>query len=286
MASREQSSGPGMNSHAFRPRAPEFLPNEAFGKAANPGLDGAQNNDQLRNMTYGQMYGYPDSTQMHHTRPRGSSQVASRAQMPYQGEMYKQGGNVGYAATKRAVFGHNQPDSRAVVPRSQPMIPLGQSYGGISDDLGRFELAFRELFAICRGFIATWVVMDRAEFNRQAPVMQYLPRVYTGFTENQAWSYIRQHMNNGLSRSCLFARVVVDFIVQRILVPSAWQGFNFQNDCRIQQLEDELSRGPSKYLKFLLLSHPPILCCAWDYDSVVDRAINTFYGDASCSRGY
>ncbi|KAF3359469.1 Poly(A) RNA polymerase cid13 [Verticillium dahliae VDG1] len=139
---------------------------------------------------------------------------------------------------------NTQYDNRAVVARSQPVIPLGQTYGGITDDLGRFEEAFQELFGIARGFIGTWVGAEDAANKREAAIIQYLPKVYHPFTEQQAWSYIRQHLNDGLARSCLFARVVVDFIVQRILVPTAWQGFGFQTDRRIQQVDEELSRGP------------------------------------------
>ncbi|KAH6676147.1 hypothetical protein F5X68DRAFT_157743 [Plectosphaerella plurivora] len=144
----------------------------------------------------------------------------------------------------RPQFGPNQYDNRLVVPRSQPGIPLGQMYGGINDDLSRFRVAFSDLFSMTRGFVANWVARDGNQVNRNAAVIQCLPRCYSGFSEQQAWSYIRQHLQDDLSRSCLFARVVVDFICERIMVPSAWQGFEFQTDRRIQQLQAEKGMGP------------------------------------------
>ncbi|ROT43490.1 hypothetical protein SODALDRAFT_336816 [Sodiomyces alkalinus F11] len=237
-----QPRGPGPRSgpHNFRPKAPEFQPVDGNFRVNTNGFEGVRNIDQIANTSYGQPQ-MPEQTQVSYPRPQGGPQAMYNHQMYYDGLDHNN--TFAYEGPKRPQFGPTHYDSQAVVHRSQPIIPVGQTYGGLDDDLSRFEAAFRELFGISRGFIGTWVGTN-VEMHRQAPIMQYLPKVYTGFTEQQAWSYIRQHLNDGLSRSCLFARVMVDFIVQRILVPSAWQGFDFQNDRRIQQLEEELARGP------------------------------------------
>ncbi|KAL2759637.1 hypothetical protein ACRALDRAFT_1067609 [Sodiomyces alcalophilus JCM 7366] len=234
-----RGSGPRPGPHSFRPKAPEFQPGNGNFRVNANGFEGVRSIDQIANTSYGQPQ-MTEPTQASYTRLQGGYQTMYGHHMYHDGPEH---GGFAYGGPKRPLFTPNQYDNRAVAHRPQPIIPLGQTYGGLDDNLARFEAAFRELFSISRGFIGTWVG-TAVEINRQAPIMQYLPKVYTGFTEQQAWSYIRQHLNDGLSRSCLFARVVVDFIVQRILIPSAWQGFDFQNDRRIQQLEEELARGP------------------------------------------
>ncbi|RBQ70741.1 hypothetical protein VDGD_04039 [Verticillium dahliae] len=234
-------AGPRSGPPAFRPKAPEFHPghNGLNGSGSGSGSGHGNAIVQMSNTSWSQHqrgYGPNQSPGPHHGHPRsrGGSQ----------GWQDGQNGGFNHCGPKRPQWANSQYDNRAVVARSQPVIPLGQTYGGITDDLGRFEEAFQELFGIARGFIGTWVGAEDAANKREAAIIQYLPKVYHPFTEQQAWSYIRQHLNDGLARSCLFARVVVDFIVQRILVPTAWQGFGFQTDRRIQQVDEELSRGP------------------------------------------
>ncbi|KAM0276972.1 hypothetical protein ACHAQH_006207 [Verticillium albo-atrum] len=244
---QHNASGPRPGPPTFRPKAPEFHPSHGGlngnGSGSGSGSSHGQAIVQMSNTSWSQHqrgYGPNQSPGPHHNHPR--SRGGPQGWQDGQNSVHH--GGYSYSGPKRPQWANNQYDNRAVVARSQPVIPLGQTYGGIIDDLGRFEQAFQELFGIARGFIGTWVGAEDAVNQRDAAIIQYLPKVYHPFTEQQAWSYIRQHLNDGLSRSCLFARVVVDFIVQRILVPTAWQGFGFQTDRRIQQVDEELSRGP------------------------------------------
>lgn len=184
-----------------------------------------------------------------------SSAGNSRAMVPFISNDARVGaGLMGSAPYGQAVppnrpqssFGPGQYDNRTMIPRPHPSMSRGPVYGSINDDLQRYRLAFRDVWTAARSFVANWVVQEGSQVDRNAGIMQYLPRCYSGFTEQQAWSYIRQHLQDDLSRCCLFARVVIDFICQRIMVPSAWQGFDFQADCRIRQLEDEKNIGPSE----------------------------------------
>lgn len=230
--------------HSLRAKASEFLPGEAEAF-----------NSQLASMNLGPGRGFANG---HNQGGFAGSRPMSRAtdnqaMVPFVSNDARVGagpGGPGFYGNgpSRPQYGPNQYDHRLVVARSQPSIPLGQMYGGMTDDLGRFRVSFHELFSMARSFVATWIGEDAGHIDRSAPIMQYLPKCYTGFTEHQAWSYVRQHLLDGLSRSCLFARVIVDFICERVLVPSAWQGFDFQSDRRIQQLEAEKARGPSKPL--------------------------------------
>lgn len=237
--SRDSGSGPDL--HAFRPKAPEFQPSGANLRLNTNGFESAKSIDQFANTSSGQLQTL-EPAHTSYPRSQGAPQTMYSHQAYYDGLNH---GAFAYGVPKRPPFPPSQYDNRTVAHHPQPIALPGPMYGGLDDDLSRFEAAFRELFSISRGFIGTWI-SGNAEINRQGPIMQYLPKVYTGFTEQQAWSYIRQHLNDGLSRSCLFARVLVDFIVQRILVLSAWQGFDFQTDRRIQQLEEEAARGPSE----------------------------------------
>ncbi|KAM0322978.1 hypothetical protein ACHAQA_009077 [Verticillium albo-atrum] len=243
------NGGTAFSRPAFRPKAPEFHPSNG-GINGNGNVQGFGQGSaiiQMSNTSWSQHqrgYGPNQSPGPHQGHPR--SRADAQGWQDGQNQHDQNGQTDGYnlSGPKRPQWGNNQYDNRAVVALSQPVIPLGQTYGGINDDLDRFESAFQELFGIARGFIGTWVGAEDPSNKRDAAIMQYLPKVYHPFTEQQAWSYIRQHLADGLARSCLFARVVVDFIVQRILVPTAWQGFGFQTDRRIQQVEADLSRGP------------------------------------------
>ncbi|KAF9870493.1 protein phosphatase [Colletotrichum karsti] len=79
----------------------------------------------------------------------------------------------------------------------------------------------------------------------EVAIFRYMTTLYAPFSEPQAWSYIRQHMNDGVARACLVSRAMIDLLVRRIFVFEAWQGFSVDADRQIGEIRREMDNLPA-----------------------------------------
>ncbi|KAK1674312.1 hypothetical protein BDP55DRAFT_746233 [Colletotrichum godetiae] len=70
-------------------------------------------------------------------------------------------------------------------------------------------------------------------------------KLYAPFREQQAWSYIRQHMNDPMSRACLISRTMIDLLVNRIFTSEAWEGFSVDADRQLREIRHEMKNLPA-----------------------------------------
>lgn len=77
-------------------------------------------------------------------------------------------------------------------------------------------------------------------------------KLYAPFSEQQAWSYIRQHMNDPMSRACLISRTIIDLLVNRIFTFEAWEGFSVDADRQLREIRHEMNNLPGKFYRTLL----------------------------------
>lgn len=83
-------------------------------------------------------------------------------------------------------------------------------------------------------------------------ILRYMMKLYAPFSEQQAWSYIRQHMNDPMSRACLISRTMIDLLVNRIFTFEAWEGFSVDTDRQLREIRHEMNNLPGKsYLTLL-----------------------------------
>lgn len=75
-------------------------------------------------------------------------------------------------------------------------------------------------------------------------LVRYMSTLYAPFSEQQAWSYIRQHLNDSMARACLISRAIIDLLVHRIFVFEAWQGFSVDADRQIGEIRHEMNNLP------------------------------------------
>ncbi|KAJ3957049.1 hypothetical protein N0V92_006396 [Colletotrichum tropicale] len=78
----------------------------------------------------------------------------------------------------------------------------------------------------------------------EVQIARYMTTLYSPFSEHQAWSYIRQHMNDSMIRACLISRAIIDLLVHRIFVFEAWQGFSVDADRQIGEIRYEMNNLP------------------------------------------
>lgn len=81
----------------------------------------------------------------------------------------------------------------------------------------------------------------------EVQIARYMTTLYSPFSEHQAWSYIRQHMNDSMTRACLISRAIIDLLVHRIFVFEAWQGFSVDADRQIGEIRYEMNNLPGKF---------------------------------------
>uniref|UniRef100_L2G926 Uncharacterized protein n=1 Tax=Colletotrichum fructicola (strain Nara gc5) TaxID=1213859 RepID=L2G926_COLFN len=79
----------------------------------------------------------------------------------------------------------------------------------------------------------------------EVQIARYMTTLYSPFSEHQAWSYIRQHMNDSMTRACLISRAIIDLLVHRIFVFEAWQGFSVDADRQIGEIRYEMNNLPA-----------------------------------------
>lgn len=62
---------------------------------------------------------------------------------------------------------------------------------------------------------------------------------YHPLSESEASSYLEFHLRNDNSKSCVVTRVVIDYVVNRVWVPSAWGGSDSKSTYDLMDLERE-----------------------------------------------
>ncbi|KAF6840486.1 hypothetical protein CPLU01_01172 [Colletotrichum plurivorum] len=123
----------------------------------------------------------------------------------------------------------------------------GTSFGpgtGFSQDDGgdneRYARAFEGVLRFASS-IDPGVMSHLSEIS----LVHYMTTLYAPFSEQQAWSYIRQHLNDGMARSCLISRAIIDLLIHRIFVFEAWQGFSVDADRQIGEIRHEMRNLPA-----------------------------------------
>ncbi|OHE92632.1 hypothetical protein CORC01_12078 [Colletotrichum orchidophilum] len=76
-------------------------------------------------------------------------------------------------------------------------------------------------------------------------ILRYMMKLYAPFSEQQAWSYIRQHMHDPMSRACLISRTMIDLLVNRIFTFEAWEGFSVDADRQLREIRHEMNNLPA-----------------------------------------
>ncbi|KAK1963887.1 hypothetical protein LZ32DRAFT_591870 [Colletotrichum eremochloae] len=79
----------------------------------------------------------------------------------------------------------------------------------------------------------------------EVALLRYMTKLYAPFSEQQAWSYIRQHINDPMSRACLISRAIIDLLVNRIFAFEAWEGFSVDADRQLREIRHEMNNLPA-----------------------------------------
>lgn len=87
----------------------------------------------------------------------------------------------------------------------------------------------------------------------EVAIFRYMTKLYEPFSEQQAWSYIRQHMSDSMNRACLISRAIIDLLVNRIFAFEAWEGFSVDADRQLREIRYEMNNLPSKFFCRIVL---------------------------------
>ncbi|KAL2213854.1 hypothetical protein CC79DRAFT_83427 [Sarocladium strictum] len=89
----------------------------------------------------------------------------------------------------------------------------------------------------------------------RTPLWPSLLQTYDPLSEAEATSYLDFHLKEESSKSCLVTRVVIDYVVNRVWIPSAWLGSDRESNMDIMRLEDELeaTAGQASHVRQPLL---------------------------------
>jgi hypothetical protein len=82
----------------------------------------------------------------------------------------------------------------------------------------------------------------------RTPLWPSLLQTYDPLSEAEATSYLDFHLKEESSKSCLVTRVVIDYVVNRVWIPSAWLGSDRESNMDIMRLEDELEATAGKLM--------------------------------------
>jgi hypothetical protein len=102
-----------------------------------------------------------------------------------------------------------------------------------------------EFYQVIRGFVERHAgIPDSASSLKltSTTLWQILAETYRPLTGQEANSYMYVHLRNENAKSCLVTRVIVDYVVNRVWVPSAWTGADSESTYALTELQQELDR--------------------------------------------
>ncbi|OLN92053.1 hypothetical protein CCHL11_01637 [Colletotrichum chlorophyti] len=267
------------NHSAFRPNAPEFRPGEIGNGYGN--AEPSSNFNYGQGPGTASRHGFNESSvPFNSPTPRsanrstfgnfeGSSTGLNRASplIPrggtYGSNEHYYGGNSGHGVSQRSHGPNSSGQSYHVANYSQggfnaafssqggngpsPRITtvntftVGGNFG--PDDGGDNERYARAFEGVLR--FASDIDPNITTCLSEVAILRYMTKLYAPFSEQQAWSYIRAHMNDPMTRACLISRTILDLLVNRIFTFEAWEGFSVDADRRLRDIRHEMNNLPA-----------------------------------------
>ncbi|KFA81866.1 hypothetical protein S40288_01684 [Stachybotrys chartarum IBT 40288] len=223
----------------YRPNAPDFQPS---------GLGAFANNDYQGNRQAYSNYGHGANPHQHTPSSHGRSRHNSfrYANSPASGSDYgshsRANNNNNNSRGANNVNGVSNTSNGGNVNNSRPNA-VGPLIVLNEQSVADWNAQVIDLYGQIRTFVERSAhlpeVAPLTELT-SAPLWSILLDTYRPLSPEQATAYLTYHLQQENSKSCLVTRLMVDFIVNRILTAAAWVGFDTEIDFAIIDLEKDL----------------------------------------------
>ena len=82
-----------------------------------------------------------------------------------------------------------------------------------------------------------------------------LLRTYAPLSEMEAASYLEYHLRDQSAKKCLVTRVIIDYVVNLVWIPSAWKGADPKTSAALEEVEAHLQQtaGKSQNVPYFLM---------------------------------
>lgn len=186
-------------------------------------------------------YGYPESGP---SRPPSSfgNRREFYPQTPSTGPRGRHGRFQDFSSTTVAEYGPLPDASNTMVNRSSSVGPLIHMS---ERTVGAWHGRIMEFYAVIRRFVERHAGLPQdgvSERLSRSVLWPVLLGTYHPLLEGEAASYVDYHLRNENSKACLVTRVVIDYVVNNVWVPTAWTGMDDETSYELQRLQDEFAR--------------------------------------------
>lgn len=136
---------------------------------------------------------------------------------------------------------HNSGGGGALIPSTfAPLVHMNER------SVAAWHKSIMEFYAVIRAFVERHASQpDHASSMKMSSTQLWpiLLATYHPLSDHEASSYLEYHLRNENSKACLVTRVIIDYIVNRVWTPAAWNGADDESTYALMELEQDMERA-------------------------------------------